>query len=296
MFLVSWAEMARSKSISIHPSFRRSLLCPRRPAASSDPSINNLFVPISCIPPPPNNSKPTTQDRNIIVSRIYYMTAESISKLQARASSNTCKRTKLEALCACLWQIVAKSEKEGTGKKCRMGVVVDGRSRLSNGIGPCSLSSYFGNVLSVPYGEERVEELRTRPLSWVAEAVHESVRIGACKEHFLNLIDWVEARRPEPAVAKVYCTRKEEGAAFVVSSGQRFPVTKVDFGWGKPVFGSYHFPWGGETGYVMPMPSASREGDWVVYMLLAKGQLDLLEAELGHLFHPLTPDYLFGCL
>ncbi|MGV7343303.1 acyltransferase, partial [Mycobacterium kansasii] len=86
----------------------------------------------------------------------------------------------------------------------------------------------------------------------MAEAVHEALSEGASKEHFLGLIDWVEARRPQPAVAKIYCRGREDGAAFVVSSGQRFPVKRVDFGWGKPVFGSYHFPWGGESGYVMP--------------------------------------------
>jgi hypothetical protein len=78
----------------------------------------------------------------------------------------------------------------------------------------------------------------------------------------------------------------------VVSSEQRFPEDKVDFGWGKVVFASYHFPWGGETGYVMPMPSTLRNGDWVVYMHITKEQLEIIESEAGHVFKPLTWDYL----
>ena len=112
------------------------------------------------------------------------------------------------------------------------------------------------------------------------------------KEHFLGLIDWVEAHRPVPGLAKIYCSGSEEGPAFVVSSGQRFPVSKVDFGWGAPVFGSYHFPWGGNAGYVMPMPSPVGNGDWVVYMHMFKGQLEAIEKEAGHVFRPLTFDYL----
>ncbi|KAG6766628.1 hypothetical protein POTOM_027796 [Populus tomentosa] len=97
--------------------------------------------------------------------------------------------------------------------------------------------------------------------------LHDFSENAVTKEHFLGLIDWVEARRPEPAVAKIYCGGGEdEGPAFAVSSGQRFPVSKVDFGWGLPPFGSYHFPWGGTAGYVMHMPKPAGNGDWMVYM------------------------------
>lgn len=286
MFLVAWAEMARLKPISLHPSFRRSLLNPRRPG-SCDASLDDMYVPVSTLPPP-------TSQADHVVSRIYYVKAENIARLQARASSPGSNRTKLESFSAYLWQLVAKSDINSGRRYTNMGVVVDGRTRLSDD-GKNSMANYFGNVLSIPYGEERVEELVGKPLSWVADAVHEYVTAAASKEHFLGLVDWVEAHRPEPAVAKIYCKGMEdEGSAFVVSSGQRFPVGKVDFGWGRPVFGSYHFPWGGQSGYVMPMPSATREGDWVVYVNMFKGQIEVLEAEGGDVFRPLTPDYYLG--
>ncbi|XXG70931.1 hypothetical protein AAC387_Pa07g0298 [Persea americana] len=286
MFLVAWAEVAQLKPISLHPSFRRSLLYPRRPG-SCDASLDDMYLPVSMLTPPTAQPEP-------VLSRIYYITAESIAHLQARASSNGCRRTKLESLGAYLWQIVAKSNiNDPTRRWSKMGVVVDGRMRLSDGKNKISMAGYFGNVLSIPYGEVRVEELVGKPLSWVANAVHEYVKKATSKEHFLGLIDWVEAHRPEPALAKIYCGGSEEGSsAFVVSSGQRFPVGKVDFGWGRPVFGSYHFPWGGEAGYVMPMPSATREGDWVVYVHLLEGQIEMLEKEAGDVFQPLTPEYL----
>ncbi|KDP25022.1 hypothetical protein JCGZ_22557 [Jatropha curcas] len=284
MFVVSWAEMAQSKAISdsVVPSFRRSLLNPRRPACIH-PSLDDMYVPISKLQPP----KDSDSDDDHLISRIYYVKADSLNKLQSLASSIGCQRTKLESFSALLWQLVAKSAKNGMAKVSKMGIVVDGRTRLGD-----TMDSYFGNVLSIPYGKKKIDELIANPLSWVANEVHDFLESAATKEHFLGLIDWVEAHRPEPALAKIYGSGSDDGPAFVVSSGQRFPVSKVDFGWGAPFFGSYHFPWGGNAGYVMPMPSPLCNGDWIVYMHLLKTQIHLIEAESSNLFQPLTCVYL----
>ncbi|XP_021297029.1 shikimate O-hydroxycinnamoyltransferase-like [Herrania umbratica] len=290
MFLVSWAEMARSKSSSAVPSFRRSLLNPRRPGRI-DPSLDDMYVPISSLPPPKQQHQATDQ----LISRIYYITAEQLNELQSLACSNGYKRTKLESFSAFLWKMVALvAAKDDDSEFTKMGIVVDGRGRLGEGDKDRAslMSCYFGNVLSIPYGGQKVNELIEKPLSWVANQVHNFLDQAVTKEHFLGLIDWVEAHRPEPALAKIYSNGSDDGPAFVVSSGQRFPVSKVDFGWGCPVFGSYHFPWGGDAGYVMPMPSPAREGDWVVYMHLFESQLELIETEASHVFRPLTFDYL----
>ncbi|XVF74901.1 hypothetical protein PTKIN_Ptkin13bG0147700 [Pterospermum kingtungense] len=291
MFLVSWAEMARSKSISMAPSFRRSILNPRRPGCI-DPSLDLMYMPISSLPPPKDQRYQTPDDH--LISRIYYITSEQLNDLQLLACSNGYKRTKLESFSAFLWKMMALLAAKDNFEVTKMGIVVDGRVRLGEDdkVKASLMSSYFGNVLSIPFGSQRVNELIEKPLSWVANQVHDFLDQAVTKEHFLGLIDWVEAHRPEPALAKIYCNKSYDGPAFVVSSGQRFPVSKMDFGWGCPVFGSYHFPWGGDAGYVMPMPSPAREGDWVVYMHLFKRQLELIETEAGNVFRPLTFDYL----
>ncbi|KAF8389442.1 hypothetical protein HHK36_026137 [Tetracentron sinense] len=288
MFLVAWAEIAQEKSLPPQPSFQHSLLNPRHPGCY-DASLDNMYVTLSSLPPR-TDPEPGA---DYIINRIYYVTAEDIDRLQSLASSNGHKRSKFEAFSAFLWQVVAK----GTGdnaKGCKMGIVVDGRTRLSGGEGDksSSMANYFGNVLSVPFGEASINELKTKPLSWVADSVHEFLEGAVTKEHFLGLVDWIEAHRPETVLPMIYGKGKEEGAAFVVSSGQRFPVRKVDFGWGRPAFGSYNFTWGDEVGYVMPMPSATEDGDWVVYMHLFKGHLEMLEIEAADVFRPFTPDYL----
>ncbi|KAL7230541.1 hypothetical protein ACSBR2_008919 [Camellia fascicularis] len=206
------------------------------------------------------------------------------------------KKTKLEAFSAFLWKMVVAREVE-RNKICWMGIVVNGMLRMgSKETDKLKLmNSYFGNVLSISLGEKRADELRERPLSWAADMVHECLESAVTKEHFLDLIDWVEVHRLELALTKLYANGGDEdtGPAFVVSPEQQFPVSKVDFGWGKPMLGSHHFPWGMETGYVMPMPSPLGNGDWVVYMHLLKGQMELIETHSARVCSRTEPGLIF---
>lgn len=289
MFLVSWAESAQSKPLTYLPSFRRSLLNPRRPGCV-DSSCDDMYVAVTSLSPPPKDPSPLAES---LISRIYYVKAEQLDRLQALASSDTCKRTKLQSFSAFLWKTVAKcSPVADSEKTCRIGIVVDGRKALTDGDKGINMSAYFGNVLSIAFLGKKVGDLVEEPLSRVAGEVHGCLEGVARKEHFFGLIDWVEALRPVPGMTRIYSYRREEGPSFVVSSGQRFPVSEVDFGWGRPFLGSYHFPWGGDCGYVMPMPSPAGKGDWVVYMLLFGWQLEVIEKEASHIFQPLTFTYL----
>ncbi|XP_008795534.1 coniferyl alcohol acyltransferase-like [Phoenix dactylifera] len=287
MFLVAWAELASSKPISRIPSFRRSLLNPRRPGRH-DSFPDRLFAPISSLVPP--SSPPQLQQPT--VSRIYYITAEDVDRMQTAASSGgAAHRTKVEAFTAYLWRVLAKGTVSGD-KPCRMGLVVDGRSRID----ARAMANYFGNVLTPPYGTLSAEELGRMALPEVADVVHEFLRPAMTAEHFRGLVDWVESHRPEPAVARIYLEDEEGGVACVVSSGRRFPASEVEFGWGKPALASYFFPWGGSTGFVMPMPSPKGNGDWVVYAYLLRDLVEVLEAESPQVFRPLTPDYYLKLL
>ena len=287
MFLVSWAEIAQSKPFSSLPTFNREMLNPRHPV-SFDPSLHNLYVPITMFNPS-NDPEPSA---NHFENRICLVKADIINQLQSQASTKESKRTKLESFSAHLWKISANSAKNKRVPK--LGIVVDGRTMLSFGDTEKTslMSSYFGNVLSIPYDTKKIVELIEKPLSWVANEVHGFLEGAKTKEHFLDLIDWVEAHRPVQSLAKVYSSGNKEGPALVVSSGQHFPISKVDFGWGKSAFGSFYFPWGGNVGYVMPIPSPSGNGDWVVYMHMLKRELELIECEAAHVFKPCTSDCL----
>lgn len=286
MFLTAWAETARGNPITRLPLFRRSLFNPRHPLQPHK-SLDKLYTPLLPFLPPPPEDNIDTKYR--LTSRIYILKSKSIDLLQSQCSFNGTRRTKIESFSAFLWKTLADGS-DDRAKTVKLGVVVDGRARL--GEKATSLDRYFGNVLSVPYIEASVGKLKMSSLKELSGMVHECVAEAATKEHFLALIDWVEMRRPKPAVVKVYCKDENDEAAVVVSSGQRFPVQMLDFGLGGPVFGSYHFPWGGETGYVMPMPHVKGNGDWIVYMHLKEKHLDLVEARAGHVFIPFSPKHL----
>ncbi|KAK2632502.1 hypothetical protein EUGRSUZ_L01468 [Eucalyptus grandis] len=311
MFMVFWVQTARTAApISLPPSFCHSLLNPRHPLCF-DPSLDCMYIPVSALYPPPNHKLQvdeqcetvTLRDNDRLLSHLYYVTAAKLSELQQSACSNGSNSTKLESFSAFLWRMVAESsvvDNDDNKTMSRMGIMVDGRCRLmSQGKDnkPTPMSSYFGNVLSVPFGEKRVREVVEKPLSWVADVVHEFVERAATKEHFLDLVDWVEEHQPVPALARIFCKpvieEEEDGStALVVSFGQRFPVIEMDFGWGKPVLESYHFPWGSKAGYVMPMPSPLSNGDWVVYLHLPRSEVAFIKSHAPTVFRPLIPHHL----
>ncbi|KAK4483726.1 hypothetical protein RD792_010928 [Penstemon davidsonii] len=275
MFLSAWAEISRAVPITRLPSFRRSIFNPRRPPQPHK-SFDKFYTP-------PNPSQ-NDESHNTLTSRIYHVKSESIDVLQSET-----RRSKIESFSAFLWKALAECGTDHT-KTVKLGVVIDGRIRLSSETMP--LNCYFGNVLSIPYVEASVGDLQTASLERAAELVHDCISTAATTEHFLGLIDWMEARRPKAAVVRVYCKDENDEAAVVVSSGRGFPVQEMDFGWGGPGVGSYHFPWGGETGYVMPMPSVKGNGDWIVYMHLMQKHLDLIEARASHVFKPFSANHL----
>ncbi|CAN6240822.1 unnamed protein product [Urochloa humidicola] len=285
MFLVAWATAARGAPATPPPSFRRSFLAPRHPAppCTEGTLADRLFVPVSLAPPAQPDAAAAA------ANRIYRVSAADIAALQAAAGP---RRTKLEAFTAHLWVLHARAAARRRVGSCCMGVVVDGRARLR---GDGAMATYFGNVLSIPYGAMSAGDLRCMALADVAGDVHRWVAEAATGEHFRELVDWVEARRPEPTVARAYLGRGvggEGATACVVSSGLRLPFGEVDFGWGRPAFASYHFPWPGGAGYVMPMPSARGDGDWVVYVHAAPEVVEAMEE--ATVFRALDSGYMFG--
>ncbi|XP_031503796.1 coniferyl alcohol acyltransferase-like [Nymphaea colorata] len=285
MFVAAWAQVARTNSLTFIPNFRRSLLSPRRPAASYDKSLDNMYVPIASLNPQEAMCE-TSPDQ--FISRIYHVRAGDMDQLQDLSSTNGTKRTKLEAFSALLWKLIANAS---DAESCRLGIVVDGRSRLSDSP-KSALYGYFGNVLSIPFGEASVKDLKSKPLGWAAKKVNELLGFATNEEHFQGLIDYVEGQRPNPMMTRVYYRGANDGPAIVVSYGRLFDASKIDFGWGLPFLSSGHFPWGGDARYVLLLPSPVGNGDWIVYMHLFRHQLHDIETVEGGILQPLTVQHL----
>ncbi|KAF4379546.1 hypothetical protein F8388_023563 [Cannabis sativa] len=300
MFLVSWAEFVRSKPLTYNnpPSFRRSLLNPSRNFGSIDTSDYDKYVTV--VTTPENTSRPRNNDNPI--NRLYYIKAEHINNLQTLACKNNSNNniTKIESFSAFLWKLIAKSSTStDVEKQCKVGIVVDGRKLLGRGDGKedhNAMSNFFGNVISIPNWGKRICDLNKEPLNEVARDVHKSLKGVVMKEHFSGLIDWVEAIRPKSGMFRLSSYKIDDGPSIMVSSGLRFSTGVVDFGWGRPILGTFHFPMGMRNltkgSYVYPALSPIGNGDWVVYMHLFKSQLEFIDKEASNFFKPLTFDYL----
>ncbi|KAK1416228.1 hypothetical protein QVD17_32017 [Tagetes erecta] len=295
MFVSTWADITRSQPPSFVPSFRRSVLNARRPTVYT-PTTASMFLPLSNLPSlhtdPKRGSNP---DQDLLISRIYYIEGEQLKRLQSLASENGYQRSKLEAFTSFLWKVTAMFvEDSGHGEICNMAVAVDGRRRLGEGEGVEKenlMLAHFGNVLSIPFGKIQSKDLKDMPLSSVANEVHKFLKSATSKDHFLELIDWVEDQRPKPLMSRPFA--EDNAVSIMVSSGQRFSIMdKMDFGWGKLVFGSCYAPMARSDSYVMTMASPIKDGDWVVYMHLPRKHLSYIETHSTHLFKPLTNDYL----
>lgn len=287
MFFISWAKHSRNNStLSPNPSIACSILCPRdSPAYCAE--IENMYVRHALQEAGQENPRPPS-----LVSRIYHLDVKNIVDLQINANKDGNSYTKLEAFGAYLWKLLISTQKVNDTLNCKIGIVVDGRPRLREmRISP----NYFGNVIILPFAQSSAHYIKRKPLCWSAGLIHDAIQSATNEECFQSLIDFVETIKPTPALAKIYCRAdgiQSSGPAVLVSSGLRFPLYEVDYGWGKPMFASYHFPWGGEAGYVMPTQSPAGDGSWIVYMHLPLKQLNAIESDPNCILHPLTKDFL----
>lgn len=277
-FLVTWSEISQKKTISCVPDHRRHLHARSPPVYH--PSLDQNFVKCTIqeilnMPTP----KP-------LFKRLYHIDGSSINQLQRLASSNGKRRTKIEAFSAYVWKVMISVIDDKSHSKCKMGWLVDGRSRMCRNQN-YHMSNYIGNVLSLAVGEASLVEIKQGSLSDIGNIVHEAIAKVTNEEHFLDLIDWIECHRPGLMLSKIVLGRG--GPALVVSSGRRFPVAELDFGFGNPILGtacSVIEKLG--IAYLNQRPSARGDDSWTVSAILWPELAAALES--GSLFQPMSFD------
>ncbi|GFZ16256.1 HXXXD-type acyl-transferase family protein [Actinidia rufa] len=279
-FLVTWSEIATNKDISCLPDHRRYLRA--RVPPTYDPWVDQSFV--SCTLEDIINMPST----NISLKRLYHIDVSSINRLQRLACTDGSKRTKIEAFSAYVWKVMVQAI-DDSHQHCKMGWLIDGRTRMCKDQN--SMSNYIGNVLSLAFGEASMVELKQGSLTDVAKIVHDAISRVTNRAHFLDLIDWIECHRPGLMLSKVVLGRA--GPALVVSSGRRFPVAEIDFGFGSPVLGTVCSTIERiGVGYINQRPSARGDGSWTVSAILWPELAAALESDSDRVFQPMTANHL----
>lgn len=257
-FLLSWSEISRDIPISCRPNHSRNLRARTPPTYHS--SLDQAFAKCTLedilnIPTP-----------KTLLKRLYHVEYESISNLQKLASLDGQSRTKIEAFSAYLWKLMVRAIDVKLHAQCKMGWLVDGRGRMGNGESDPS-PDYIGNVLSLAVGEASIEDLKNGTIADVSSKVHEAISKVTTRSHFQDLIDWIECHRPGLMLSRAVLG--QGGPTLVVSSGRRFPVAELDFGFGRPVLGTVCSTVEKiGVGYVNQRSSARGDGSWTVSAIL----------------------------
>lgn len=290
-FLVTWSELARKRPISCLPDHRRHLL------AARNPPIYNLAMDetfISCTFEDIINIIPI---HKILLKRLYYIDSSAIDKLQRLSSIHGKQRTKIESFSAYVWKVMARSlivdQTHQRNKICKMGWLIDGRrTRIMS-------NNYIGNVLSLAFGEANVDGIEQGSLADAATRVHNAISevTNHNEAHFLDLIDWIECHRPGLMLSKDVLGGQGNGSCptptIVVSSGRRFPVMELDFGFGSPVVGTVCSTVERiGVGYINQRQSGSGDGSWIVSVILWPKMVRALESDPERVFQPMSAQFL----
>ncbi|XP_057805241.1 agmatine coumaroyltransferase-2-like [Salvia miltiorrhiza] len=224
-FLVAWGQATRGLRISPLPFYDRMIFPPRNP-----PKIEFQHCGAEYIP---RNFKKTYPmiDYNIddvVIHKVHY-NAEFISKLKAKASTNTKRFTTIEALLAHLWRAITRARALNQSDTTRLRISVDGRSRLN----PKVPNEYFGNLVLWAFATTKVKDLLHEPLSYAAKLLHEAI-IKVNDDYFKSFIDYAnhevkdEVPNTESSFDPILWPNLE------VDSWLRFPFYDLDFGCGGP--------------------------------------------------------------
>ncbi|KAL6606189.1 hypothetical protein ACP70R_041842 [Stipagrostis hirtigluma subsp. patula] len=279
----AWAELLRTGGVSWEPHHdRASLFRPRSPPRYS-PSLDAEFTRYA------PERLPNSLLAATFVRRNYVVSAADLTRLRAAASTAARRATRLEALSAHVWKLLAAAV-GGSDPHCRMAWLVDGRPRLDPArYDRATVSRYLGNVLTYASREAAVEAVSSSPLADVAAAAGAAIAEVFRSERYEELVDWMEARKGVFREGGKWTEAVGVGTgspALVVSA---FVAFRVDFGFGRP---RLVMPWvrpGRLGSAAMTVARSPREdGSWVVTARLWPRLADAVEADPEAVLRPAT--------
>ncbi|OEL34347.1 hypothetical protein BAE44_0004634 [Dichanthelium oligosanthes] len=283
----AWAELLRTGGLSWQwqPHHDRvSLFRPRSPPRYS-PSLDTEFTRYA------PGGLPNPLLVSTLVRRMYVVSGADLDRLRAAASTADRRATRLEALSAHVWKLLAAAV-GGSDTHCRLAWLVDGRRHLDpSKYNKARLSRYLGNVVTYATREAAVESISSAPVADVAAMAGEAIKKAFRSERYEELVDWMEAHKGVFRDGGKWTEAVGVGTgspALVVSSFVPFRV-EGGFGFGRP---RLVMPWvrPGRLGSAAMMVARSPEedGSWVVTARMWPRLAEAVEADPEAVFRPAT--------
>ncbi|OEL17372.1 hypothetical protein BAE44_0021610 [Dichanthelium oligosanthes] len=286
----TWSELARSGTIAAvgAPSYDHSALRPRDPPSYSA-ALDEMFTPFD-----DRHLVNVLTAKDSVVERLYYIEAQDIATLQAMASSEGQRASRVQAVSAYLWKtlaaVVGASKLSPKATSCRMGWWVDARWRVTSPELRAAMSNYVGNVTPYVLGEAAVETIRQKTMADVAAMVRDAITSVDYDERVQELVDWVEEHKTQNVV--------ETATVGLVSPtlSQRvwasFPLD-TDFGFGHAALAMP--TWASEglcSANLVVTTHPGGNGSWLISADLWPRLAAALESDELRIFKPLTAEYL----
>ncbi|TVU12575.1 hypothetical protein EJB05_46226, partial [Eragrostis curvula] len=280
----AWAELLRTGGLAWEPHHERASLFPPRSPPRYSPSLDAEFTryePASL----PNSLLAAT-----LVRRNYVVSAADVDRLRAAASTPSRRATRLEALSAHVWKLLARAV-GASDTHCRLAWLVDGRPRLDPArFDGDAVRRYVGNVITYASREAGVDAVASAPLADVAAAAGAAIAEVFRSERYEELVDWMEARKEVFRDGGKWTEVVGLGTgspALVVSAFVQFRV-EGDFGFGRP---RLVMPWirpGRLGSAAMTVARSPEDGSWVITARLWPRLADAVDADPEAVLKPAT--------
>ncbi|KAJ4844057.1 hypothetical protein Tsubulata_029248, partial [Turnera subulata] len=224
-FINSWASLARGQSICIPPHTDRTIHKARDPPRPTFHHIEYDQPPT--LNTPAQDPKPTSMT-NLKITPDQLNTLKSKVNNVNGGGNKACYST-YQILTAYIWRCATKARGLSNDQATRLGLAVDGRSRLD----PPPPPGYFGNVIFHASPLALVGDLVSESLLHTVERIDKAIKKMDDSNYLRSAIDRLEEigdLTPILRGPKVCNTPN-----LTVNSWTRLPFYEADFGWGRPL-------------------------------------------------------------
>ncbi|KAK4483376.1 hypothetical protein RD792_010562 [Penstemon davidsonii] len=264
-FINTWADIARGLDITLLPIIDRSLLRARDPP---QPQFDHIeyHQPAPTMKVPYNASPETTLS-------IFKLTRIQINALKSNCNKNedVVPYTSFEVLAGHIWRCVCKARGLAEDQETRIGIPIDGRTRIQPPLPP----GYYGNVISPVTCIALSGEIQSKPLKHAVSIVHDAI-IRMNDDYLRSTIDYLELQPDLSVFATGDHTFRCPNLG--MNSWVKLPIYDADFGWGKPV---YMGPGAVSCeGKILMLPSPIKDGSLLLSISLPKEHMKLFQTFL----------------
>ncbi|KAK2407005.1 spermidine hydroxycinnamoyl transferase [Trifolium repens] len=287
-FINSWAKISRGETLEPNeiPYLDRTIL--KFSHTPTEPRFEQIGLkPLPLILGRSDNE---IERKKKTTAELLKLTAEEVEKLKKKANECDIPKgsrpySRFEAISAHIWKSASKAHELSDNQPSAVKFIAEIRNRII----PNLPNNYFGYVGILTAATSYIGEIKSKPLSYVAERIREAKDL-LTNEYIRSQIDVIRSFENVDDARKLFRSVSGDGknGAFAgkpnlrIVSWMSMPAHEADFGWGKP----FHFGAADVTPYDRAIILKSPDGDGSVIVCM------YFQVELMQLFKK----YFYGDL